>query len=806
MSGIIGLTATTAALTPGVAYTISSLFSFVPLTNTVAEVIGFDPSNTILAGSTPGLTISGTTPDANGLDRFYVFGPHTYYGSYPDWSAGTLAFPPSNSGTDNVTIFIQWVQPQPGNTLTPFLYAGTTYTFSFTVSSLVIAPSNKFETAAVPIQFSQVTGGAVATDTTGQIHFTDTDTSARPTAAISSSPVIIVKNYAGDDVTSKLDASQLAILQTAFTISPEAGNTNNGIIDWKFSYHGAYYDLDFLAGKHVTVENTIAVSDQNGQSDTATVTNTIDLPQYAGIDYRHTSTTDPLVPADIKAAGINMVGEYLGGGSSYLTKAEAKAITAAGLSIFSIYEHAGMDGAAYYASSVAYGHGVTDATNAIKNAIKVGEPSGSAIYFGIDLDPAALDGDLNGVVAYFGGVNAVFAQQSTAHYQVGVYGGGDVLQMIKEGANLATYSFLAESTGWSGSKTYTGWNIEQVRDPSLTGSTDFPSTHDFSQVSYIAGDLTQGSTGAWNSTSSFPAIAHNDLNGDGRDDVFWQNDNGATVAWLMNGSTVMSGAGLQAPHIAAANLNIGDFNGDGVTDALARAPDGSLSEWVMADDGQFSFAQSISATPDTSWKIAGAGDFNGDGITDLLWRNTTGTLTDWQMDGSKIAAASNLAAQPDPTWKVQSVADFNGDGNSDILWRSTTGTVNIWTMNGANLSGNNISVQPDLTWHVAGTGDFDGNGTADILWHNNNGQTVIWSMNGTQLVSGQAIGSVPAPSWHIAQVSDFNGDGHADILWQNTNGALTEWDMNGAQIISAQDIGARPDSTWHIVANHYDVV
>jgi Matrixin/FG-GAP-like repeat len=297
-----------------------------------------------------------------------------------------------------------------------------------------------------------------------------------------------------------------------------------------------------------------------------------------------------------------------------------------------------------------------------------------------------------------------------------------------------------------------------------------------------------------------------DFNGDRHADVLWQNSNGSTVVWLMNGSNILSGAGLQAPSVAGASLTVGDFNGDGITDTIARSQNGSLSEWTMRNDGQFSFASSIAVTPDSSWAIAGSGDFNGDGISDLLWRNTSGTLTEWQMNGSQIASASNLAAQPDPTWKVQSVADFDGDGDSDILWRSTTGTVNVWKMNGANLSGNNVAVQPDLAWHVAGTGDFDGNGTADILWRNNNGQIVVWSMNGGQLVGGQTIGSIPDASWHIAEVADFSGDGKVDILWQNTSGALTEWDMNGAQITSAHDIPSRPDASWHIVTHHYDVV
>ncbi|MET4419006.1 FG-GAP-like repeat-containing protein [Bradyrhizobium sp. RT3a] len=309
------------------------------------------------------------------------------------------------------------------------------------------------------------------------------------------------------------------------------------------------------------------------------------------------------------------------------------------------------------------------------------------------------------------------------------------------------------------------------------------------------------------SSTLMGSVSHDksDFNGDGDTDILWLNDTGATVLWLIDGSHIVSGANTLAPSAANATLVTGDFNGDGVADILSRGSNGSLSEWIFAD-GQFSFADSISVTPDLSWKIVGSGDFDGDGTTDLLWRNKSGLLTEWQMSGSTISAASNLAAQPDSTWHVQAVADFNGDGKSDILWRSDSGTVNIWTMNGAALSGGNIPVQPDSSWHIVGAGDFDGNGSAEILWRQNGGQTIIWSVSAGQSVSGQSIGSVPDPSWHIAEIGDFNGDGHADILWQNTSGALTEWNMNGAQIVSANDIAARPDHSWHVVTNHYDIV
>ena len=49
------------------------------------------------------------------------------------------------------------------------------------------------------------------------------------------------------------------------------------------------------------------------------------------------------------------------------------------------------------------------------------------------------------------------------------------------------------------------------------------------------------------------APAPYDFNGDGRSDILWQNINGMPAIWQMNGTTMLSGAGLSlnpGPHLA----------------------------------------------------------------------------------------------------------------------------------------------------------------------------------------------------------------------------------------------------------------
>jgi hypothetical protein len=54
-------------------------------------------------------------------------------------------------------------------------------------------------------------------------------------------------------------------------------------------------------------------------------------------------------------------------------------------------------------------------------------------------------------------------------------------------------------------------------------------------------------------------------------DILWQDSAGDVAVWLMNGTTVMSSAGLgNLPPAVWTVVRTGDFNGDGKTDIKVR--------------------------------------------------------------------------------------------------------------------------------------------------------------------------------------------------------------------------------------------
>jgi FG-GAP-like repeat len=96
-------------------------------------------------------------------------------------------------------------------------------------------------------------------------------------------------------------------------------------------------------------------------------------------------------------------------------------------------------------------------------------------------------------------------------------------------------------------------------------------------------------------------------------------------------------------------------HGDGITDILWRAGDGTASIWLMAGSGT---QVQVASTPGhgivpLSWNVAVTGDFNGDGMSDILWTNNDGATSIWFMNGATVSATPGLGYVP-TSWIVQS--------------------------------------------------------------------------------------------------------------------------------------------------------
>jgi hypothetical protein len=288
-----------------------------------------------------------------------------------------------------------------------------------------------------------------------------------------------------------------------------------------------------------------------------------------------------------------------------------------------------------------------------------------------------------------------------------------------------------------------------------------------SQITSGAAVTFQGSVAA--PDASWSIAGTGDFNGDGKSDILWRNTNGTVAEWTMNGSQITSAAdvtyqgSVAAPDASWHIAGVADLNGDGKSDILWRNDNGTVAEWTM-NGSQITSAADVTyqgsvAAPDPSWHIVGMGDFGGNGTQDILWRDDNGTVAEWTMNGSQITSSAvvtyqgNVAA-PDSTWQIAGIGDFDGDGKSDILWRNSNGTVAEWLMNGSQItSAADVTYQgnvaaPDNSWQIAEIGDFNIGGKSDILWRNSNGAVAEWTMNGSQITSAADLGA-PDTSWSI---------------------------------------------------------
>ena len=149
--------------------------------------------------------------------------------------------------------------------------------------------------------------------------------------------------------------------------------------------------------------------------------------------------------------------------SKSLTYAEANFLSSVGLNIVVIWE----DGRPTSSSYFSYPKGVSDGAAAYEYAsATIKQPQLTPIYFAVDYDASETDvADL--ISDYFRGISDSFKQISGGNplYFIGVYGSGMVCKTMIETA-LASYSWLAQSTGWNESKIYKNYNIKQLAEKS----------------------------------------------------------------------------------------------------------------------------------------------------------------------------------------------------------------------------------------------------------------------------------------------------------------------------------------------------
>ena len=232
-------------------------------------------------------------------------------------------------------------------------------------------------------------------------------------------------------------------------------------------------------------------------------------------------------------------------------------------------------------------------------------------------------------------------------------------------------------------------------------------------------------------------------------------------------------------------LGLGDYNGDGYQDVLWQNNSTQQVSVHYFDGTQgvtyigWNWLNSVGEP--NGWVLVGAADFDGNGVPDLVWEYMpTGQVTVQYYGGPGGATFLGwnwLNETGNPGWTVVAVADMNGDGVPDLIWEKNATnqvTVNYYGgAGGATLTGWNWlnSAGEPTGWHVVAAADFDGNGTPDLVWqYTPNRQITVHYYGGTGGATYQGwnwLNSTGDPGWTVVGANDFNGDGVPDLVWQN---------------------------------------
>jgi 3D (Asp-Asp-Asp) domain-containing protein len=141
---------------------------------------------------------------------------------------------------------------------------------------------------------------------------------------------------------------------------------------------------------------------------------------------------------------------------------EAAALVAAGLKLGVCFQNGRSNQVSYFNRA----NGKRDGIYAYRYAQQMRQPAGSAIYFGLDIDPdpptlpPSLAEHMEGVLEGFNSVS-----NNNPIYAIGLYGSGFVCATLKSRLSFIKYTWLAKPSGWHGREDYKGWDIKQFDGP-----------------------------------------------------------------------------------------------------------------------------------------------------------------------------------------------------------------------------------------------------------------------------------------------------------------------------------------------------
>lgn len=241
-----------------------------------------------------------------------------------------------------------------------------------------------------------------------------------------------------------------------------------------------------------------------------------------------------------------------------------------------------------------------------------------------------------------------------------------------------------------------------------------------------------------------------------------------------------------APGATWANVQTGDFNGDGRADIIGRYVE--ANEIYVGISTGSGYVTGLWATWDSQdiFKEVLVLDLNGDGRDDVVGHGishfSNGSEFDYFRAGFSLGDHFQYGLWRTPTLATQWVnvlaGDFNADGQDDIVVRD--GPTGQWWAGYTYALGNSYidaSFEPlaawstGVTWSDIRVADLNGDHRDDLIgrW-NESGQWWSVQSGATSAINAYWGNWTPGITWSDVGTGDFNGDGRADIVgrWLET--------------------------------------